>query len=238
MEKERWELLENIDAVLDKPLIALSFVWLILIVLELTRGISGPFLTISYVIWGIFVFDFVIGLIIAPRWQTYLRRNWLTAVSLLLPALRIFRIFRFVRLLRAARTVRSLSLARVLTTINRGMRAARATLGRRALGFVVLLTVIVTIVGAAGMLFFESTDALRAEGVNDVDGFQSYGDALWWTAMIMTTIGSQYWPVTAEGRILAVLLSLYAVGVFGYVTAAIASIFIGRDVRATLQSGE
>jgi voltage-gated potassium channel len=27
-----------------------------------------------------------------------------------------------------------------------------------------------------------------------------YGNALWWTAMVMTTIGSDYFPKTAEGR--------------------------------------
>lgn len=35
-------------------------------------------------------------------------------------------------------------------------------------------------------------------------GIDSYGTALWWTAMILTTMGSDYWPKTAEGRILCV----------------------------------
>lgn len=47
--------------------------------------------------------------------------------------------------------------------------------------------------------------------------------------MIMTTMGSQYWPQTPEGRVLCVILSLYAFGVFGYVTAALATFFVGRD---------
>lgn len=57
----------------------------------------------------------------------------------------------------------------------------------------------------------------------------SYGESLWWTAMIMTTMGSQYWPLTVEGRVLCVILALYAFGVFGYVTAALATFFVGRD---------
>jgi hypothetical protein len=32
------------------------------------------------------------------------------------------------------------------------------------------------------------------------EAFDSYGDALWWTATIITTLGSQYWPATAAGR--------------------------------------
>ena len=42
---------------------------------------------------------------------------------------------------------------------------------------------------------------------------------------------SQYWPQTAEGRVLCVFLALYAFGVFGYVTATLATFFVGRDVE-------
>lgn len=45
----------------------------------------------------------------------------------------------------------------------------------------------------------------------------------------MTTMGSVYWPETPEGRILCLLLALYAFAVFGYVTATLASYFIDRD---------
>ena len=62
-------------------------------------------------------------------------------------------------------------------------------------------------------------------------GPSSYGEAVWWTAMVMTTMGSQYWPQTAEGRVLCVFLALYAFGVFGYVTAALATFFVGRDAE-------
>jgi voltage-gated potassium channel len=60
---------------------------------------------------------------------------------------------------------------------------------------------------------------------------QSYGASLWWTAMLMTTMGTDYWPQTGEGRILCFLLALYAFGVFGYVTATISTFFIGRDAE-------
>ena len=56
-----------------------------------------------------------------------------------------------------------------------------------------------------------------------------YGEALWWTAMVMTTMGSQYWPQSAEGRALCLILALYAFAVFGYVTATLATFFVGRD---------
>lgn len=74
---------------------------------------------------------------------------------------------------------------------------------------------------------------LSFKPASEVPGrFSSYADALWWTGMLFTSIGSQYWPVTAEGRILGFLLSLYGFAVFGYITAAFASFFLGRDAQA------
>jgi len=87
---------------------------------------------------------------------------------------------------------------------------------------VLALTVMVIFAGAAGMYAFEN----GAPG-----GLNSYGEALWWTAMVMTTMGSQYWPQTFEGRVLCVFLALYAFAVFGYVTATLATFFVGRDAE-------
>jgi voltage-gated potassium channel len=42
-------------------------------------------------------------------------------------------------------------------------------------------------------------------------------------------MGSDYWPQTPEGRLLCLLLAIYAFAVFGYVTAAIAAYFVDRD---------
>jgi voltage-gated potassium channel len=90
---------------------------------------------------------------------------------------------------------------------------------------VVLLTGLVAVTGAAGMYRFE----FEAPGG---PGFSDYGTALWWTAMLLTTMGSDYWPRTPEGRLLCLLLAIYAFAVFGYVTAAIAAYFVGKDRAA------
>ena len=68
-------------------------------------------------------------------------------------------------------------------------------------------------------------------------GFADYGTALWWTSMILTTMGSEYWPKTLEGRLLCIILALYAFAVFGYVTATIATYFIGRDAEDSRARG-
>jgi voltage-gated potassium channel len=220
LKRERYELLQRLEAWLETPMLVLAFVWLALLVVELVRGESPLFNVLGTLIWIVFILDFAVKLVLAPAKGAYLKRNWLTAISLLIPALRIFRAFRAFRLLRLARTGRGLRLVRVVGSLNRGMKALGASLSRRGFGYVVVLTVLVTFAGAAGMYTFEN----RAPG-----GPQSYGESLWWTAMIVTTMGSQYWPQTAEGRVLCLLLALYAFGVFGYVTAALATFFVGRD---------
>ena len=233
---ERWELLRQLNGLLEKPMTALSFAWLGLLIIDFTTGLSRTLQILSYTIWALFGLQFLIGIVVAPSRTTYLRHNWLTAIALILPAFRILRVFRAFRLLRAARAARSVSVLRVITSLNRGMRAIGTTIGRRGVGYVAALTALVTLAGAAGMAQLESPASLRESGYAEVAdagaGLANYGEALWWTAMVMVTMGSEYWPKTVEGRVLGWLLALYAFAVFGYITATIASFFIGQDVEA------
>lgn len=215
---ERERLLVSIERLLEGPMIFLGFVWLVLLIVELIWGLPKVLEYFSLAIWIVFIVDFVVKFILAPGKFIYLKKNWLTAISLLIPALRIFRIFRFVRLLRGLSGIR---LVRVVSSLNRSMKSLAATMKRRAFGYVFLLTLVVTFTGAAGMHAFEKA----------YQGFDSYGMALWWTAMRVITAGSEYHPSTSEGRGLAVLLALYGYAIFGYVTATLASFFIGRDAE-------
>lgn len=218
MEEQRWEILGQIEDWFEIPMIVLGFVWLALLIVELAAGVS-PFLeSVSTGIWILFGIDFAIRFLLAPSKSAYLRSNWITALALVLPAFRVLRAARILRVFRGLRLIR------LVTSLNRGMRALGRTMRRRRLGYVVALTTLVTFTGAAGMLAFERLP--RGQGL------QSYPEALWWTAMLLTTIGSEYWPVTGEGRVLSLLLSMYALGVLGYITAALASFFLGRDAES------
>ena len=145
LRRDRYELLQRLEDWLEAPMLVLAFVWLVLLVVELVRGENLLFSVLGTVIWIIFILDFGAKLILAPAKIEYFRRNWLTAVSLLIPALRLFRIFRAFRLLRLARTGRSLRLVRVVSSLNRGMKALGASLSRRGFGYVSILTLLVTV---------------------------------------------------------------------------------------------
>ena len=49
--------------------------------------------------------------------------------------------------------------------------------------------------------------------------------------MRVITAGSEYYPLTPEGRGLAFLIALFGYAIFGYVTATLATFFIGRDAE-------
>jgi len=223
----RWATLHRLDDWLETPMLLLSVAWLGLLLYELAYGNSALLETFGVVIWIIFGVEFALRFALAPVKSVFLRSNWLTIAALVLPALRIFRAL---RLFRAARALRGVRLVRIVSTANRSMGALKAAMHRRRFNYVVVMTLVVLALGAAGMMNFEP--AAEVDG-----GFTSYADALWWTAMLLTTIGSQYWPVTLEGRILALLISVYGLAVFGYITASFASFFVGRDASEAKARG-
>lgn len=219
LSRNRLQLLHRMNKVAETPMALLGLAWLCLMVIDLISGLSATGQNITTIIWVIFIADFILRLTLAPRKMVYIRKNWLTVIALILPALRVVR---FVRVLRGLARLRGLPLVRILASINRGMRALGETMQRRGFGYVLAITCVVTVAGAAGMLHFEGP--LKVS--NGIDDFWS---ALWWTGMIMTTMGSEYWPRTGEGRVLCMFLAIYAFAVFGYVTGTIATYFIGQD---------
>ncbi len=225
LNKERYEVLQQIEDWLETPMLVLGLAWLVLFLIEVIWGLS-PLLEVSTVIWLIFILDFALKFTLAPRRIAYLKRNWLTAVSLLLPALRVFRIARVLRVLNTARATRGLQLVRIVTSTNRGMRSLGGKFRSSRLWLRCSTDTDYYPGGSSGMYVLKSN-------LPDGSGLKDYGSALWWTAMLMTTLGSEYWPQTPEGRVLCFLLALYAFAVFGYLTAAIATFFVGRDAEST-----
>ena len=157
--------------------------------------------------------------VVAPAKGRFLRANVLTAVSLAVPALRPL------RALRAATALRSIHLLRVLSGANRGMRALRQITRGRQFAYLATLSLVVTLLGAGSVAYFD----------RGVAGAQitSFGEGVWWAGTLVTTINSGVDPVSVEGRVIAVLMRVYALSVFGYITASIATFFIGQAAGAS-----
>jgi len=90
--------------------------------------------------------------------------------------------------------------------------------------------VLVYVAGAAsvavGLGALAVLDAERsAEGAN----ITTIGDALWWACATVTTVAyGDRFPVTAEGRVVGVVLMVVGIGVVGAVIASVTSWILGR----------
>jgi voltage-gated potassium channel len=201
-------------ALVEVPMTVLALLWLPVIVVpavtHVSAGVEHTLDAVDYLVWAAFVAEYLIRFYLAPsRWR-FFRAN---LVDLIIIAVPVFRPLRALRLLRLART--GLTLAEVLDR-------ARSLLTHRGLHFVLLSVLAIILVGAALELGFEN----HARGSN----IHSYGDALWWAIVTVTTVGyGDKYPVTAAGRGVAVVLMLTGIGLVGVLSASIASYFVGQQ---------
>jgi len=217
--KSRLRALQQLENHLEMPMLFLAAIWIALIVVEVVSGLPPFWRGVGYFIWVIFILEFLLRLWLAPHKFRFIKKNWLSLIALTIPALRVFRIFEAIRLLQVAQFSQGLSLVRIVGAFNRGMGSLTRVLGRRGFGYVSLLTLIVALLGGAGIYQFEPHQ------------FRDYADALWWSTMVIATIGSQYWPLSNEGRILTIMLAVYGFAILGYVAATLASLFVDQDVK-------
>jgi voltage-gated potassium channel len=78
------------------------------------------------------------------------------------------------------------------------------------------------------MLFVCAAIAMRAE--DHKHGFATYGDALWWGVVTITTVGyGDIVPESRVGRVTAAILMITGVALLGTVAASLASLFRLED---------
>ena len=75
---------------LERPMLLLSFVWFLVIIIELVNGTSPLLLSLGTVLWALFVIYFGLRLAIVPNRVLFLKRNWLFVLAILVPVLRFF----------------------------------------------------------------------------------------------------------------------------------------------------
>ncbi len=224
----RESLRERLDQYLDLPLALASLLLVLIALIELGGEVEEPWegrlAVLGWVLWSLFFVEFVAKFALAPSKRTYLRRHWLDVLVVLVPFLR------FLRLLRVLRATRAVPLFRLLVFGGRGSEAVLILLRRRRLGQLAIISALVIVVGAAAGFILEA----GAPGSQ----IENFGDALWWSAALVTTVASEINPATTGGRILGFLLMLYALGIFSYFIASLASILVELDAQQAPEAEE
>ena len=207
---------------LDIPMAVLAAVWAALVAYELVapREQAGVLGLVGNVIWVIFAIEYVTKVTVSGRPVRYVWRHWPSLMFLVLPALRMLRV------LRAMRVIRLLPAARVVGSSYRAVGTARGLLQGR-LQFLAAMTAVVAFGGGQLLYVIEA----GRDGA-----LTSLGDALWWAANAAIGASLVYEPVTLAGRLLALLLSAYAIVVFASLAASLGAFFVeSRQEQATLE---
>lgn len=202
MSVEKWERRSEVPLILLAIAFLVAYAWPVLDP-RIDADLRGFLTFLSWAVWVAFAADLLIRLVLAEDRRRYALRHWYDVALVALP------------LLRPLRLLRLLALVRILD------RSAASNLAGRVLVYVSGATALAVGLGALAVL-----DAERdAEGAN----LTTFGDALWWASTTVTTVGyGDRFPVTLEGRLVAVVLMLVGIGLVGAVTAAVATWILGR----------
>lgn len=161
---------------------------------------------------GLFLLDFGVSLAFAPNKLRYLATwGWLDLLSSI-PAIDLARWGRAARVLRVLRVLRVMRATKIVAGLAMQHRARNAAMAG------VLLLLLVVFASSIAILHFEDV-----EGGN----IREAHDAMWWAATTVSTVGyGDFYPVTWEGRLIAVLLMITGVGSFAAIAAGLVSWFM------------
>lgn len=183
---------------------------------ELTLGVIR---IISAIVTVFFLFDFFYRFLTTSSKSHYFFRNWGWADLLAcVPQLRIFRLF---RVFRAVRLLRIFGVKNMVNEI----------INNRA-GIALFITIFSIIVIAEFVGIF----LLKAETQNPNANITTSGDAVWWTLVTMTTVGyGDRFPVTPQGRTMAVFVMLSGVALIGVLASFLSNFFLAPPKKEEVE---
>ncbi|WP_301451779.1 potassium channel family protein [Bifidobacterium crudilactis] len=196
MNLKKWE------SATEWPLTALSLLFLVIYawqILSEPTGIWNRAAEFSMnALWVVFGVDYVVSLLLAEKKWEWFKHHVFDLLVVLLPM------------------VRPLRVLRVLTALNALHRTSGMALRGRITMYVGASVTLIVFIGSLAVLDAERS----APGAS----IKTFGQALWWTFVTITTVGyGDYAPVTSTGRVIAFVLMLGGIALIGVVTATLAS---------------
>lgn len=178
---------------------------------------------IDYAVCAVLLADFVVRFRRAESKLEFLRWGWIDLLASV-PAIDALRWGRALRMLRVLRVIRAVRSVRALFAI---VFSSRATGGVVTVATIAFLTLSLA---SLGILVVE-----RPLGGT----IHTAEDALWWSLATVTTVGyGDVYPVSTVGRAIAACLMVVGVGLFGTLSGAVASVFVGRPAHERLVRSE
>lgn len=160
-----------------------------------------------------FFFEFLYRFVKAPNKTAFMKWGWIDLVASIpmIDSLRAGRIFRLIRLFRVIRAFKS------------SKQLLQHVFANKIKG-----TLTSAIMIALLMIIFSGIAILQVEK-DPNSNIKTAEDAIWWAYTTITTVGyGDKYPVTTEGRIIAMVLMTVGVGLFGTFTAYVASFFVSE----------
>jgi len=207
---ERWERKAEVPLLLLAVAFLIAYAWPVL-----DPRLDPDLVTIleaaSWTIWAAFAIDFTARIALADQRVPYAKAHWYDVALIALPMLRPLRLLRL------------LALARIMN------RSATSSLVGRVSTYVIGTAVMSAVLGAIAMLDVEQ-DA-------ETGNITTIGDALWWSATTVTTVGyGDRYPVTTEGRLIAVALMVVGIATVGAIIASVTAWLVSQ-VQANVPNG-
>lgn len=209
----------------EVPLIGLALGSLPILLLEFVRDrLSSADRTfvnvVNLVIFFSFLIDYVVELFLTGARKRYVYSEWTSLLIVVSQGIALIPAFGFLGAARIFRGLRPLIfLFRIFAIGAAGAKEVRAVLKRKAVAVAFSVAGLVWLTSAAAFTVVEDVGGQRRVG--------SFGDALWWSATTISTVGyGDIYPVTVIGRVIAVLTTIVGVSTFGVVTAKLASLLI------------
>jgi len=185
-------------------------------VFPLTPGTSALLDRIDFFVCLVFLADFFVRLYRAPAKLAFLKWGWIDFVSSI-PMLEIFRIGRVIRIIRIFRILRAFRSTKNL--LHHFLRDRKGT----SFAAVATFSFVVVVFSAIAMLQFETAPEAN---------IKTPGDAFWWAYVTVTTVGyGDKYPLSPEGRIVAVILMTAGVGLFGTFAGFVASVLVEPELK-------
>lgn len=168
----------------------------------------------DYIACSVFFLDFLIRFFRAESKLAYMKWGWIDLLASI-PANGVFRLGRIARVVQIIRVIKAYrSISHIVENIFKNHMKGTFT-------FAVIV--------AFMLILFSSVLILEVETAPN-SNIKTAEDALWWAYVTITTVGyGDLYPVTTEGRIVALVLMTAGVGLFGVFTGYLASWFVEPD---------